>query len=258
MSELIKRALVAVVITALTTLPGEAWGYRLTEDFAQGFYWAGFPIQLNKFATSTAEGELLASLLNQAENAWEDAVGREIWQADGGAVISNDFYGNNIRWSNNFAADTGYNPSSTLAVTIRYSSGTHVQKTEIILNGELFYLRQNQNNILYKTILHELGHTIGLDHSDQPAIMGASVSHINSLQSDDEEGANAVISEALTRQATGYISPLAAQQSQDENALSACGSVDMGNSGGPGGGFFASLLLGLLLSGLSSLRRRQI
>lgn len=214
-----------------------AYPFNFTSDFNAGIYWSGFPIVAQKFAASQSEGQLLNSLVAQAENAWEDNVGREIWNIPSTFELGSPT-GNTIRWSNSFAAETGFNPSTTLAVTVRYRVGTHFSKFEIILNGENQALRNNVSNILYQTILHELGHVIGLDHSEfSNAIMYASLQGVSNLSNDDVNGANAVIDENLRRQSIGFVSELAREPESSSNAL-ACGSiVDVSNSNPPSGGF---------------------
>ena len=249
-----KRAFIALML--MTSI--EVGAFQFTTDFAAGIYWPSFPIGMEKFAADSNEGALLSSLLSQAENAWEDSVGQEIWSIPSGYQIGQSS-GNNIRWSNNFAAETGFNPATTLAVTIRYRTGTFFTRFEIILNGENQTLRANLNNSLYQTILHEMGHVLGLDHSSSTsAVMFASLIGINNLSQDDVNGANAVFDEAQRRQSIGFVSDLAKSENQESNAL-ACGSVSLsGGSGpGPGGGIMTLLISFLIAVGLSYLPKRH-
>ena len=123
----------------------------------------------------------------------------------------------------------------------------------IILNGGISQLKQDFGGLLQKTILHEMGHVIGLDHTSEHAIMAASISELSTLQQDDISGANAVVAETLYRQAIGYVAPVAANQSSDKNAsaLSSCATVDFGDKNGGSGGpksFFLSLFCGAFLA----------
>lgn len=230
----------------LTFKSNQVNAYAFTQDFKNGFYWANFPIVMNKFAPVASDAKLLEDLANQAVEEWENVIGKNIWQMT--AVQNNsNFSGNFIRWSDNFGAETGYDPSRTLAVTIRYNQGTYFQQTVIVLNGSISYLRQNWGGTLKATILHEVGHTLGLDHSeDSRAIMAASLSSTNVLSQDDIDGINAVVNETITRQATGFVSAL----SPKEEKVVACGTVENLDKGGRGinslTNFVGSLILGLL------------
>lgn len=234
----------------MITSPSEAWGFRFTSDFERGFYWGALPVRMDVVAANASDGNQLASLVSQAVNAWESSTGSEIWDLVSGWSGSSRT-GNSIRWSFNFAAETGYDPTVTLAVTIRYATGTYFSKTEIILNGQNASLRNNSNNILWKTILHEMGHTIGLDHSDQMAIMAPYVGSLNSLQYDDIQGMNSLVDSTRNRQATGYVSPVVASREENAAQFAACGSIGGlsggSSSGGPGGQFNISLLAGLII-----------
>lgn len=228
-------------------LISKAEAYSFTSDFKNGFYWASFPIKMNKFAAVQSDSAMLESLANSAVAEWENAVGKDIWEMS--AVQNTSSYsGNYIRWSDNFGAETGYDPSRTLAITIRYNQGTFFQSTVIILNGSIGYLRQNYANTLRTTILHEIGHTIGLDHSsDSSAVMAASLGSVQSLQSDDVQGMNALMDETINRQATGYVSPL----SSSEKKVAACGTIEdisksSGGSGGAMANFLGSLIVGMM------------
>ena len=223
--------------------------FTLTQDFNNGFYWQSFPIQMQKFVTNPSDGAMLEDLTNQAVQDWEDASGKNLWNFTA-VQTSSAYSGNYIRWSDNFGSETGYDPTKTLAITIRYNQGTYFQQTVIILNGSLAYLRQNWGNALKTTILHEIGHTLGLDHTTANAIMAPNLSSLTTLQPDDIQGVNAVVDETIRRQSTGYVSPYAATTSEKKGLLPACGTVeDMGSGGGPSNGagnFIGSLFIGFL------------
>ena len=235
------------IFLGLLMISNQLHAYSFTADFNKGFYWQAFPIKMKKFAVIASDATNLENLVNEAVAEWESSIGKDIWEFS--AVESSSSYsGNYIRWSDNFGAETGYDPSRTLAITIRYNQGTFFEQTVIILNGSISYLRQNWGNTLKTTIIHEIGHTLGLDHSGEEAIMAATIGSITTLQDDDIAGINAVVDETMKRQSSGFISPLAVQESK--KGLAACGTVeDISNSSGSGRGmtnFFGSLLVGFM------------
>jgi len=230
--------------------------YSFTEDFNQGFYWRSFPIEMDRFVTEEKDFSLMEQLSIAAKQAWE-AIGQyEIWNYSGD--VKNEIPGNVnlIRWSDNFEQETGFDGSVTLAIAIRYSEGPYFAKTEIILNGNNANLRNNSNNDLYKTILHELGHTIGLGHSEQFSIMQPFIGPNDLLTDDDQTAFSSLVGETLYRQSIGFTSSFT-NDNQDlsdtrDNFVS-CGTISPHTSGGPGAGMFklqslASLIIGLILS----------
>ena len=242
-------------------LSSQVYAYTFTSDFSKGFYWQSFPIKMNEFVTDAKDGVLLDELTSQAEQEWEDAVGKNIWDINSFQVTTS-FLGNYIKWSDDFGNETGYDPSKTLAITIRYNQGTNFQQTVIILNGSLSYLRQNFGNSLKTTILHEMGHTLGLDHSEVNAIMAANLSSFSTLQPDDIEGINAVVNETINRQSTHYISPYSTGSVENKRLVPTCGTTeDVGNTQDPKNGtrnFIGSLLIGFIISGYLNPRRKGI
>jgi Matrixin len=243
-------------------LSSKVSAYTFTQDFQKGFYWQSFPIQMSKFVTDPNDGVMLEELTNQAVQEWENASGKNLWNFNT-VQTSSTYAGNYIRWSDNFGGETGYDPSKTLAITIRYNSGTYFQQTVIILNGNLSYLRQNWGNALRTTILHEIGHTLGLDHSSANAIMAANLSTLTTLQPDDISGVNAVVDETIRRQSTGYTSPYSATTTVKNGLLPTCGTVEdigSGKGSGPKNGatnFIGSLFLGFLGIALANKRKKQ-
>jgi hypothetical protein len=245
-----------IVITLIVSFNARA--FNVTDDFKNGAYWHNFPIQMYKFATSSIEDPLLKTLVDQAKLAWEAVVGREIWEIPEEYFFTNP--GNTIRWSYNFSQETGFSDQTTLAITIRYSVGSSFEKVEIILNGNNAFLRNNHQNMLYQTILHELGHVVGLGHSEYSnAVMAANLSGVNNLHQDDIEGMNYLTDETLSRQVNGFgSSELQSFEDDGQSSVAACGSIDLNSSNGGGGGF--SFLLTLFLGYLSTIlvRRPQV
>lgn len=225
-------------------LSSPVWAYRFTTDFSNGFYWQEVPINITVVDSDPARKAKILALSQAAIDEWQTSSGLQLWDYVGSGTK------NIIRWSTNFAKETKMDPTTVLAVAIRYTDGPYFAKTEIVINGSHTF---NQNDALLRTtITHELGHTMGLDHSDVgQAVMAPTLqTFYTGLHSDDVQGVQAAHAEMENRQITGFVSPLA--YSNDEagkNAMS-CGTVGQvgaANSGVSVNGLL-SLASGLLIS----------
>ena len=232
----------------MLSLPAHA--YQFTKDFIDGFYWASLPISITVIDKNETRKNFLKELARESIEAWENRTGLSLWSlSDGGT-------NNIIRWSDNFAAETRMDPASVLAVAIRYTNGPYFAKTEVVINGNhpLLYSgiagNFNQNSVNYPnlktTLTHELGHTMGLDHSENwSAIMYATLqTHGASVTYDDDAGMRAAVSEMEHRQLIRYVSPLSYEKS-DSQALS-CGTTGPLTQASSGNGM-VSLATGMLI-----------
>lgn len=228
-----------IIIFSLTT---PAWGYQLTQDFMNGFYWSTLPINITVIETNPARKAMLEDLSRAAIDQWETSSGLSLWDYTGSGT------NNIIRWSTNFENETRMNSGTTLAVAIRYTKGPYFARTEIVINGSHI---QNQNEAnLRTTITHELGHTMGLDHSEVgQAVMAPTLqSNFTNLHFDDIQGVQAAQAEMDHRQVTGYVSPLAYETEESSQPLS-CGTIGpvTATSGVSANGML-SLASGILIS----------
>lgn len=223
-----------------------AFGYNLTQDFIQGFYWASLPITIKVEEEEPSRKTTMEQLAQDAIGEWEARTGLKLWSFDTGST-------NIIRWSKNFAAETKMDPVTVLAVAIRYTHGPYFAKTEIVINGG--HPLNHELNHLLTTITHELGHTMGLDHSDHPeAVMAPALQDpYRGLDGDDIQGMTYASSETQKRQVTRYVSPLAYEKRETKSPVS-CATVAVGTSAGGGGA--VSLGLGMLIAFIRRIIRR--
>lgn len=215
-----------------------AHAYKLTQDFRNGFYWKSLPINISIIEEN---GRSLGELTEQAINEWHQFTGLTIWN-----IVPAGSSPNIVRWSNNFFKETRMDETAVLAVAIRYTEGPYFARTEIVINGNHSEIRNSLPN-LYTTIKHELGHTMGLDHSDVPsAIMWPNLQTYGpGIDQDDREGMIEAYDIMIDRQLTRYISPLAYEDSSEAQGLS-CATVSLTPMAAGQG--LVSLLLGILIS----------
>jgi hypothetical protein len=235
------------LLPVLFLLITSAHAYNFVDDFDQGFYWNSIGIDLKVVEPDPNAGALLKAVVENAANAWNQALGQQLFTVDP-TIYSSNPGGNIIRWSYDIGAETNFDPSQTLAVTLRWIEYTHYTRTAILLNAQLPSM--SQLNTMQDTMLHELGHTYGLGHSDNyNAVMYYQYVGTSALTSDDVNGMSALVLETQRRQAERFISPLATEGETRSTALS-CGTVDLNSGDGPGGpmSVLLSLALGLLVT----------
>jgi hypothetical protein len=197
------HSLLPILATILSLfLQQHSLAYQFTNDLERGTFWRTFPIPLKiQVAASDSRKDVTESALVEAIEEWQRHSEIQLWDYKGSDASANTT--NVIRWSDNFQKETGYSAHSTMAITIRYSTPPLLIRTEIIINGQ--YAGLTDQDDLKKILIHELGHTIGLDHSnDQGSMMYATLSlggyGPKVLSEDDIDGLSSVMNYHLLKQ----------------------------------------------------------
>lgn len=228
-----------------------SFSYEFTSDFTKGFFWEKLPLDFHISEFDVDKKRMLKEIVSSAAQVWESGVGEEIWE------FEKEVSGRNIiRWATDFEKETGFDPESTLAVTIRHNVAPYWAKAEIILNPNKQVLLLSPESLHY-VLMHELGHTMGLGHTDDDnSVMKASFAgELLDLSSSDIGGMIDALGIMQQRRENPTLA--AASSQEDSRDGLSCGTVDLGGGDGPGGPlqFLFSLLMGALMLFLGTNRR---
>lgn len=149
------------------------------------------------------EGKILVEMMRE----WERVGGSDFdfhysfeENSDGMAVFG-DWKSEVIFVSGDTIASLGMN-SGTLGFAVPWVSGNHYSAVDIIFNRDAFpsgFIEYEEYDLFYETALHELGHALGLQHTDDYGYMG----YGNAIH----EGEKFVLPVADDRQGIRYLYP---------------------------------------------------
>lgn len=248
-----------ILIVSLFTLNMNA--YRLNSVAEAGARWMNLPIQM-EINTSNNDGlssSEVTSTIEEAMDKWNTGTNKNIFQLTGTNSVSSSQAmaldgTSQIVFSNNFMADTGFDPSTVVAIGGQYGNGTEMRDAFIVFNDESVTWTltgraepsaTGYSDHLLSIALHELGHTIGLGHSQySDAVMYGTRTALvkDNLTQDDIDGALYLTSSSVTGSGSS---------STRRSSGGGCGSISNVNNTGSGNTNLAIFMLMPLLALIS-------
>jgi hypothetical protein len=255
-----------LIIAAALTIASNAQAYRLNKVAEAGARWKTLPVSMKlNPANSGLKDDEVNRVISNAMGSWNTGTAKDVLAISGidasaTAATGMDMDGiNSITFSADFREDSnGFDPDTTVAVGGQYGDGDAMMDAFIIFNAEAVAWNTDQAKSTIKGIsysddletiaVHELGHVIGLGHSDiTTAIMSSSRSGktARTLTDDDISGAKYLTGSA---DASGTGSSSGSDGSSSAGGTAGCGSLGNNNassSNGNMGGMAAMMLLPL-------------
>ena len=267
----------AVIAFSILFFVSSVYGYRLNRVAESGARWQDLPVQmtLNPANSGLSEAETQRAI-GQAMNTWNSktniemltisAIDRSLASSDG---MDPDAI-NAIVFSRDFMNDTGFDVNTTVAVGGQYGNGQAMSSAFIIFNAQKVGWGTDSASCkagygycddLGTISLHELGHVLGLGHSEiAAAAMSATRDYKikRELHQDDIDGALFLAQYSVSGGSASYSED---QTSGGSGGSGGCGTISTGTGSGTGsgngaGGTIAMMLLPLLALGV--LRNRVV
>jgi hypothetical protein len=249
-----------LVILVVSLLTFNINAYRLNSVAEAGARWINLPIQMeintrNNNGLSSSE---IISTMEDAMDKWNTGTNKEIFELTGTNAMSSSQAmaldgTSQIVFSDNFMADTGFDPHTVVAIGGQYGNGTEMRDAFVVFNDENVTwtlsgaspAATGYSDHLLSIAVHELGHTIGLGHSQySDAVMYGSRTALikDNLSQDDIDGALYLTSSSLAGSGSS---------STRSSGGGGCGSISNVNSTGSGNTNLAILMLMPLLALIS-------
>lgn len=187
-------------VSALLLGTSAALGYEFDYQSGHTIKWDSTHAHLHADSGDFPSGSTLRDILEDAINAWNKNPSEFQFELEYESSTSTNNSRSDIFFVNNDAIfNTGDGVTPGLTYVWYKSSNGEIDRADVLLNDNydfalttarsehLYY--QGSHRLLRTTIMHELGHVMGLDHEDDEYnLMGGSPSHVSANDNEVHSG----------------------------------------------------------------------